>query len=285
MRNRISVEALRFLCDDIYDINAIAEEIRAYTGQSELEVWKRLAQELHQTGTNVVAEARRFGVTPHVFDSKLIKFYSESDGFIYETCVESRHPFRLGKWLKIAEFISQTSKPRNQCNILLYGDSVGNDSIFLRRMGFNVFYHDYDGYCARFAKTRFQRRQLAIQSFSPDHTREFDFVVCFEVAEHVPDPPELVAELARLTAPDGYCIFSESFGLLQPQYPTHLASNVKYVGQADEMFRRHGMRVAWRDQHEKPIVYTRLSQTLGARLAALELPGRIARRIKRALNG
>jgi SAM-dependent methyltransferase len=285
MMNGNSVEALHSLGTDIYDINTIAEEIMAYTGQSELTVWKRLAQELHQNGANVVAEALRFGVTPHVFDDKLIQFYTESDGFIYETCVESRHPFRLSKWVKIAEFIGQTSKPRNQCDILLYGDSVGNDSIFLKRMGFNVFYHDYDGYCSRFAKTRFKRRNLSIQSFSPNDTREFDFVVCFEVAEHVPNPPELVAELTRLTAPDGYCIFSESFGLLMPQYPTHLASNLKYVGKADKMFRQHGMRVAWRDPHNKPIVFTKLPQTLRSSLSSLELPKRFARRIKRVFNG
>lgn len=266
---------------DIYDINTIAEEIIAYTGKTELEVWRRLALELHQNGTNVVAEAKRFGVTPHVFDDKLIEFYTKSDGFIYETCVESRHPFRKEKWLNIARFISQSPKPPSKCDILLYGDSVGNDSIFLRRMGYNIFYHDYDGYCSRFAKERFKKRNLSIQSFSPNDSREFDFVVCFEVAEHVPNPPELVAELAKLTAPDGYCIFSESFALLDSRFPTHLITNTKYIGKADELFRQHGMRVAWRDEAEKPIVYTKLPET---EPPAANVVLKSARRVKRGIK-
>jgi hypothetical protein len=109
-------------------------------------------------------------------------------------------------------------------------------------------------------------------------------VICFEVAEHVPNPPQLVAELARLTARTGYCIFSEAFGLLKPQYPTHLASNLRYVAKADEMFREQGMRVAWRDRDNKPIVYTRLPHSLTSRLSSFEMPKRITRRIKRVFN-
>lgn len=243
---------------DIYDLDAIANEIAEYTSQPEAEVWRRLAHELHQTGYNVVREAARFGVTPHAFDDSLIRFYTESDGFIYETCIEGRNSYRMEKWLKIADFIKQQAKQPDKYDVLLYGDSVGSDSIFLSRMGFNVYYHDFDGYCSRFAKERFRKRSLSVHSFQPGESRTFDFVICFEVAEHVPNPPELIAELARLTAETGYCIFSESFELLKPCFPTHLASNAEYIGKADEMFRREGMHVAWRDKDEKPIVYTRL---------------------------
>lgn len=258
MENANSNELLATYGNDLYDIEKIAEEIIAYTGRDEAEVWRRLALELQQNGTNVVAETARFGVTPHVFDDNLIKFYMESDGFIYETCVESCNPYRMSKWLNIAKFIRQQCKSPGDCDILLYGDSVGSDSIFLSRMGFNVYYHDFDSYCSRFAKERFRKRGLGVHSFQPADSRQFHFVICFEVAEHVPNPPELIEELVKLTAKDGYCIFSESFGLLDPQFPTHLASNAIYIKKADSMFLLAGMHVAWRDLHEKPIVYTRL---------------------------
>lgn len=283
MKNQLDLNGGQGLGEDLYDITVIAEEIIAYTNQNAAEVWRRLAQELDKTGSNVVAETRRFGVTPHVFDEKMIRFYTESDGFIYETCIESRNPFRMEKWMKIAKFIAQTQKPRSQVKILLYGDSVGNDTIFLKRMGFNVFYHDYDGYCSRFAKMRFKRRNLAIQSFDPKSSGQFDFVVCFEVAEHVPNPPELIAELATLVAPDGYCIFSEAFALIHPQYPTHVASNARFIGKSDELFRQNGMRVAWRDQHDKPIVYTKQPFTVGSALLTLKT-SKSARRLKRVLR-
>lgn len=270
---------------DLYDLDEIAEEIIAYTGRPEAEVWRRLALELQQNGANVVAETARFGVTPHIFDDDLVRFYTESDGFIYETCVESRNPHRMLKWLNIAKFVMQRSNSPSKCDILLYGDSVGSDSIFLRRMGFNVYYHDFDSYCSRFAKERFKKRQLTVHSFQPSETRQFDFVICFEVAEHVPNPPELIEELARLTAPDGYCIFSESFGLVEPKYPTHLASNAKYVKKADSMFYQNGMHVAWRDVNEKPIIYTRLQNVSEDRsrdlLGALKDVARSVKRLAR----
>lgn len=266
--------------EDLYDIDAIAREIQAYTGEPPETVWRRLAQELHRNGTNVIHETRRFGVTPFVFDQKMIDFYTRSDGFIYETCVESRHPFRLAKWLRIAAFLDETRRRTGQNQVLVYGDSVGNDCIFLRRMNFEVSYHDYDSYCSRFAKQRFASRQLEVRSFTPGARERFDFVICFEVAEHVPDPVALVAELADLTADRGYCIFSESFGLIKPQFPTHLQSNVPYVGQSDRLFAAHGLHVAWRDDAEKPIVYSRLA-------AAPAQPGlvrRVARRVRRKLR-
>ena len=243
---------------DLYNIETMAEEIIAYTGEPEAQVWRRLALELHRPGANVNAEIARFGVTPHVFSDNLIRFYTESDGFIYETCIGSSTPFRIKKWLKIAGLYQEKCKSPDQCHILLYGDSIGNDSIFLGRMGFNVYYHDFDSYCSRFAKERFRKRNLVVHDFQPNEPRKFDFIICFEVAEHVPNPPELIEELAKLTAPDGYCIFSEAFGMIEPSVPTHLASNAQYVRKADSLFAQHGMHVAWRDLHEKPIVYTRL---------------------------
>lgn len=43
----------------------------------------------------------------------------------------------------------------------------------------------------------------------PDATLgQFGLITAFEVFEHVPDPPKLVAELRRLLAPDGVVLFS-----------------------------------------------------------------------------
>ena len=247
---------LRAHGNDLYDINVIAKEIVAYTKDSPENVWRKLAQELDHNGTNVISETKRFDVTPHVFNQSMINFYTNSDGFIYETCIESRHPYRISKWLRIAAFMEAGLK-QGARKVLVYGDSVGNDCIFLKRMGFDVSYHDYDSYCSRFAKERFKHRNLQISSFLPGSKEVFDYVICFEVAEHVPDPVALVAELADLTAPKGYCIFSESFGLIAPQFPTHIQTNVAFVGRDDELFAKHGMHVEWRDDHNKPIVYTR----------------------------
>ena len=97
---------------DCYEINTIAEEIIAYTKDSPENVWRRLAQELDATGTNVVNETKRFGVIPHVFNQQMVDFYTRSDGFIYETSIESRNQYRISKWLQIAAFIAADVRPR-----------------------------------------------------------------------------------------------------------------------------------------------------------------------------
>lgn len=245
------------ISNDLYKLEIIAEEITNFTKAPELEVWKKLCLELEQTGYNVSLRAKEYNVNPHVFDEKMINLYQFSDGFIYETLIESRNPFRVGKWIKIVDFLLLvTGDDFSERKVLLYGDSVGSDSIFLKKLGFDVFYYDYDSYCSKFAHYRFSKRGLQIKSFT-DKSSQFDFVICLEVAEHVPEPKELIEELKNLTKEDGYCIFSEAFGLITPNFPTHLASNLVYVGKTDELFKEVGMYVSWRDEHDKPIVYTK----------------------------
>jgi SAM-dependent methyltransferase len=242
---------------DLLTISSIAGEIIEFTGQPPVDVWRRLALEMEANGTNVIAETKKFGVVPFVFNDAMIEFYNKSDGFIYETMVESRTANRRAKWQKIIEFLTvDPEKPPGETSILLYGDSVGTDSIYLKKLGYNVVYHDFDSYCAQFAKFRFQRRKLTVPKFSQDPNQKFDYVICLEVAEHVPEPPKLVEELSMLLRrPNGVCLFSESFWLMKPQFPTHVATNTRYIGKTDELFLAVGMRPIWRDPHEKPIAY------------------------------
>lgn len=272
---------------DLYPVEQIASEIIAFTGQPELTVWKRIALELESTGTNVVAETCRFGVTPHVFDGAMGRFYHESDGFIYETMIESRHPFRQAKWRQLLDFMEQTSlKPRNETHVLLYGDSVGSDSICLNRLGYDVCYHDFDSYCASFAKFRFGKRNLTIPAFSTISRRKFDYVICLEVAEHVPNPPEFVNEVAGLVdRPDGICLFSESFGWLKAQFPTHLATNLQYAGRTPELFAAAGMSLVWKDYHEKPFAFCANPDRPGLpREQAVPAWRKVARKVKHSLR-
>jgi SAM-dependent methyltransferase len=253
----LAVLELKTIQVGLYDLQSIAKEIIDFTGEDDVSVWRRIALEIENPGYNVRLSAERYGVLPHEFNDNMISLYRESDGFIYETLVESRNPYRVEKWINILEFILSSSGPNREANkILLYGDSVGSDSIFLKSLGFDVYYYDFDSYCAKFADYRFGKRSLDIKKFSTGEMK-FDFVICLEVAEHVPNPEELVDELSSLTKKDGFCIFSEAFHLINANFPTHLNANLRYVGKVDQLFESAGMIVAWRDVHDKPIVYTK----------------------------
>lgn len=243
---------------DLYDIGGMAEEIVAFTGLSELEVYQRLCRELNETGWNVRKECQRFGVTSHVFTPEMVEFYRESNGFIFETLVESQNRDRKKKWFQIIRFLFGVCNNRPEdVTVLLYGDSVGSDSIFLKQLGFKVTYHDYESLCSDFAVFRFRKRNLEISKKSQHKgDKTYDFVICMEVAEHVPYPDQLVTELKSLMRPlIGFCIFSEAFSLLTDNYPTHLRENIAYAGRTDEMFQEVGLYPVWQDRHRKPVVY------------------------------
>ena len=255
-------KAIHDIIEDLYSLDCIASEIIDFTQANQQEVWRRLCLEISHTGFNVSQESHKFNVTPHYFDENMLLFYKKSDGFIYETMVESRNPYRMKKWLNIVEFMLENSeyKPHEK-KVLLYGDSVGSDSIFLNKLGFEVYYHDFESYCSSFANYRFKKRGLSINKYSRED-KNFDFVICLEVAEHVPDPLDLVRELSSLTSLNGCCIFSEAFNLVLDNFPTHLATNIQYAGKVDELFRSVGMNVLWKDVDNKPIVYAKYANSI-----------------------
>ena len=243
---------------ELYDLGRIAAEIIEFTGQDACRVWQRLAQELHRAGTTIREEGGRFDITPHIFNDAMLRFYRESDGFIYETLIDGRNPRRMGKWFKTVRFLLKMANYQpSETRVLVYGDSAGSDCIFLRLLGFDVTYHDYDSYCSHFAQKRFDQRKIIVNKLVPANDTRFDFIICLEVAEHAENPVELINDLVRLTKPGGYCIFTESFHMLSSQYPTHLSTNTTYSGKADHLFKDAGMYVHWKDIDEKPIIYSR----------------------------
>ena len=57
-----------------------------------------------------------------------------------------------------------------------------------------------------------------------------DLVVCLDVLEHLPEPPEIVSKFADWLRPGGFVITHSPFFFVEQYQPTHLASNLKYSG-------------------------------------------------------
>ncbi len=51
-------------------------------------------------------------------------------------------------------------------------------------------------------------REVAVADIATERPAEFDLVTCLEVLEHVPDPANMVADLARLVRPGGHLVLS-----------------------------------------------------------------------------
>lgn len=237
----------------LYNLEDIHQRVVSFTNNDPAIVWKRLALEMHRPGYNVYTESLRYNITPHIFDERMIRMYCESDGFVYETSVESINPHRISKWLNVIRYLK--AHCQNGATILLYGDSVGSDSVFLSLMGYRCFYHDYDSLCSQYAQYNFDLFGAKIEKHSPGNI--YDVVICLEVAEHVENVDSLVRELSALTADNGTCFFSAAFDLLNKWFPTHLSCNAGYGKKIKKIFNSYGFMHKWSDIHGKPHVFAK----------------------------
>jgi len=97
------------------------------------------------------------------------------------------------------------------------GCGAGYGAQMLRRAGCEVLALDIDRECARGAAPGVQARAERL----PLDDAAFERVICFETIEHVRAPEEIVAEIARVTAPDGLAFVSTPNRRLYSQRSGH----------------------------------------------------------------
>ena len=204
------------------------------------EVIEKFCYELLESGNNVKNECSLFNVNPHIYDKKMVEFYSKSDSFIYELIADSLKIDKINKDKFILKKIKDYYSSNKNINILCYGDGIGSDSIKFSKAGYKPSYFDVEGITSDFAKFNFERSGTL--NLINIHKNEdsipknyFDIIICREVLEHLEEPFKTVEKLRSFTKNNGLCFISESFGLITPQFPTHLKSNLKYVNKTIDL--------------------------------------------------
>jgi len=218
---------LAVLDDDRFLIETIAN----LTGCPADEVCRRLVAEHRSLGENVRRGLAAAGLPLHAWSDGLPAFYERSDAFLYETTVWNRcgSKCQLRRW--IAEFL-RTELPHGG-RVLCYGDGLGYDSLYLAQAGHDVTYDEVSARCRQFASAVIARdgvRVRGLASPQPLTPESFDAIVCLDVLEHVPDPPELVRRLASLLRRGGTLVVHAPFFYVSPAVGTHLRSNLRYSG-------------------------------------------------------
>ena len=127
----------------------IVEEICAVTGKPRAEVAARVEAERQSCGANVCDDARRLGVTWHVFDAAMERLYRETDGFVFETMVfwssGSRPEWIARAEERLALRCRADGLAREDARVLVWGDGTGSDSIALAGAGFRPDVLEYPG--------------------------------------------------------------------------------------------------------------------------------------------
>jgi SAM-dependent methyltransferase len=154
--------------------------------------------------------------------------------------------------------------------VLTLGDGIGSDSLRCASLGHQVTYMEFEGLSSSLARFRFQRsgrqdRIAVCHDPAKLPTGAFDAVVCREVLEHVPDPPALVRSIGSYLVPGGLAVISESFGMVAPAFPTHLAQNLKFQGRTDDLFFDAGFGPVTSFPDDKPLVFRKEAEPGRAR--------------------
>ncbi len=226
------------ISDDSFLVNTLAE----LTSQDHSTVQQRLKNEENELGWNVGRAMAEWQLQPYEWSEKLIEFYRSTDAFLFETLMWNRHPLKnamrdwIGKWLY--------REHSNPVRILTYGDGLGIDSLYCALAGHQVDYYEVSERCVEFSRRLAKRLGVELNVIRNQHEiscSSYDYVVCLDVLEHVPDPPQIVAEIASYLKPGGRLIVHAPFWYLSSPVPTHLASNLAYSGEVQRLYRIHGL--------------------------------------------
>ncbi len=236
----------------------LVELIASLTARPVEEVCQRLHAEEHQIGSNVNVAMQRMGITPHHWSAELVRFYEQTDAFIYELIAWNRNANKVAirQWLN--EVLARL--PGFSQNVLTYGDGIGCDSLYLTQAGHRVTYCDLGELSERFAQALFAAAGLPFEShrdLGALPAGAYNAIVCLDVLEHVPDPASLVEQLARCLKPGGILIVSAPFFAVGTEFPTHLASNMHHSGSLSKLYGRFGLQLVDGRPFHDPLVLSK----------------------------
>jgi len=224
------------------DLPACIDIIAAITGAEPSVVDRTLRAEHARIGTAVGRDIRARGVRPHVMSPAMEEFYATTDAFLYETLVWNRCDTKHGLRERVLSSLER-HRPR-PARVLVFGDGLGFDCAALAMAGYEVTYLEVGLKSVAFAHEVFRRNGVTVDirdDLATVAAASCDAVVCLDVLEHVPDPPGLVAELARRLKVGGLLVAHAPFAYVGPSARTHLKTNVRYSGDVRRMYAPAGL--------------------------------------------
>jgi 2-polyprenyl-3-methyl-5-hydroxy-6-metoxy-1,4-benzoquinol methylase len=247
--------AVRF--DPIHSSQQMAELISSVTHQPVDQILQRLRKEFLDPGVSVAEDFEARGVDRFVMSPAMMRFYSESDGFLFELAVWNRNANKRFMCGRILELIRKyLAKP---ADVLSIGDGMGFDCLEFSKAGHHVTYFELPGKTEACARQIFQATGADIPVLTDPAKLlpgSCDVLVCLDTLEHVPDPSEMVRQIASYLRPGGLLFTHAPFYMIHPRYPTHLKSSQKFAGSLT-LFTEAGLKPIDGDLFWNPIMFAK----------------------------
>ena len=241
VRDRFDRNPNRAVPAVLRDEAKIVRWISELTGEPHSTVRRRLREEYDHFGINVSRAMAEAGLEPYVWSDDLIKFYEQTDAFLYELVTWNLNRLKALMRRFVARMLK--SDGPGPYDVLSIGDGLGVDSAHLAARGHRVTYHEVSGYTEAFARRVFKDcgvdvRIVVDESELP--AEGFDAVICLDVLEHVPDPPAMVRRMVGYLRPGGRLLVHSPFMWIHHSNPTHLRASRRYSGSLD-LYRQAGL--------------------------------------------
>ena len=231
------------LPEPLHDEGKIVRWIAELTSEAEPRVRRRLREEFDHFGIHLRRDFRKASLTPHVWTGEAGRFHRDSRSFPYGLIIWNRNRIKLRMRRWMGEYLAKLDG--RTLEVLMVGEGLGFDAVYLSEAGHRVTYFDLPGYAPAFARRLFDECALEVtlitdQAKIPEGA--FDAVVCLDVIEHVPDPSAFVRALRTYLRPRGHLIVHAPFYCIGPGDPTHLDANRRYSGDLS-LFEKHGLQL------------------------------------------
>ena len=206
------------------------EDLASYTGMSPEECLARVRsyslEELAQ------AWKTKGPTTPE----EVVGFYRSTDLYIWELMQWHASAARQPYWAALSFLLENYPPEAGWRRVYDFGCGVGTDALFLASHGYDVTLVDVDGPTFRFAKHRFERRNLSARFIAstsplPAPDAEYDVAVCFDVFEHLPDPLAAARQLVATVRERGLLVQQGGFAD-EGYHPCHLREGLSRYGGA-----------------------------------------------------
>jgi ubiquinone/menaquinone biosynthesis C-methylase UbiE len=187
-----------------------------------------------------------------------------------------------------------------QTRVLDLGAGMGGFAVALAREQGEVIAMDYNPTYCEIARTRARRYDLDLPALVaagealPFASESFGVLTCWDVVEHVQDPGQLFAEIARVLKPQGHAFVTviNRFALVDPHYHLRFVNWLpRVLGEKYIVWRQRSKATPLRDRQELSAMHyftygaaERLAARWGLSMRDLNAPRSRFRRLPRPLG-